>query len=212
MELYGFWRSSATYRVRIALGLKGLACDTVPIDLLGGAQHAEAWRARNPQALVPALDTDDGLITQSLAILEYLEEAHPSPALLPPDRAGRARVRALTLAVACEMQPLNNLRVERYLRRTLHLDDVQIDAWRHRWVIEGLDAFERALDHPSTGRFCHGDTPTFADCCLVPQVYNAIRWGLVPSTWPRLGAIYDTCMSVGAFQNAAPEAQPDAPA
>ncbi len=214
MRLYTYWRSSSAYRVRIALNLKGLDWTPVPVHLVrgGGEQHAADFRAVNPQGLVPVLE-DGGLpITESLAIIEYLEETRPEPALLPADAAGRARVRALALSIACGIQPVNNLRVLQYLDEPLGLDAERRDAWYRHWVEEGFRALETQLaSEAGTGRFCHGDTPGLADCCLVPQVYNARRYGCDLEAFPTLLRIDAACAELEAFQAAAPERQPDAP-
>jgi maleylacetoacetate isomerase len=212
-SLYTYFRSSAAFRVRIALECKGLAYRSIPVHLLrdGGGQHAPEYAARNPQRLIPALDVDGRTLTQSLAILEYLEEAHPQPPLLPPDALGRARVRALCAAIACDIHPLNNLRVLRYLKSTLGIDEPQRDAWYRHWIEVGFDAIERLLqrDRPP-GPYCHGETPTLADCCLIPQVFNANRYRIPLDPYPTIRAIHDACLRLDAFQRAAPQAQADA--
>lgn len=213
MDLYSYFRSSAAYRVRIALNLKGLAYRTLPVHLLrdGGEQHRPAYRAVNPAGLVPALEDRGHTLTQSLAILEYLEEQYPQTPLLPQGSAERARVRAIAQSIACEIHPLNNLRVLQYLSGTLGLGEEQKNAWYRHWVGEGLGAVERLLaDDPRTGAFCHGDRPTLADCCLVPQVFNARRFGCELDAMPTTLAIVARCQSLEAFQRAAPEHQPDA--
>lgn len=213
MNLYSYFRSSAAYRVRIALNLKGLAYRTLPVHLLrdGGEQHRPAYRAVNPAGLVPALEDRGHTLTQSLAILEYLEEQYPQTPLLPQGSADRARVRAIAQSIACEIHPLNNLRVLQYLSGTLGLGEEQKNAWYRHWVGEGLGAVERLLaDDPRTGAFCHGDRPTLADCCLVPQVFNARRFGCELDAMPTILAIVARCQSLEAFQRAAPEHQPDA--
>lgn len=213
MNLYSYFRSSAAYRVRIALNLKGLAYRTLPVHLLrdGGEQHRPAYRAVNPAGLVPALEDRGHTLTQSLAILEYLEEQYPQTPLLPRGSADRARVRAIAQSIACEIHPLNNLRVLQYLSGTLGLGEEQKNAWYRHWVGEGLGAVERLLaDDPRTGAFCHGDRPTLADCCLVPQVFNARRFGCELDAMPTILAIVARCQSLEAFQRAAPEHQPDA--
>lgn len=213
MNLYSYFRSSAAYRVRIALNLKGLAYRTLPVHLLrdGGEQHRPAYRAVNPAGLVPALEDRGHTLTQSLAILEYLEEQYPQTPLLPQGSAERARVRAIAQSIACEIHPLNNLRVLQYLSGTLGLGEEQKNAWYRHWVGEGLGAVERLLaDDPRTGAFCHGDRPTLADCCLVPQVFNARRFGCELDAMPTILAIVARCQSLEAFQRAAPEHQPDA--
>lgn len=214
MRLWTYWRSSAAYRVRIALALKGLVPEQVPVHLVrdGGEQHADAYRAVHPQGLVPALEDEGRVLVQSLAILEYLEERHPEPPLLPRDPGARARVRGLAQLVACEIHPLNNLRVHAYLRDVLGQDEDARQAWYRHWVGLGLDALERLLaGSPETGRFCHGDAPTFADCCLVPQLYNARRFGCDLGGAPTVTRIEAACLALPAFDRARPEAQPDAP-
>ncbi|GEK74640.1 MULTISPECIES: maleylacetoacetate isomerase [Halomonas] len=210
--LYGYFRSSAAYRVRIALNLKGLAYDQAPIDLVAGEQRGEAYLADNPQGLVPTLVTDDGLrLTQSLAICEYLEEVHPEPALLPEAPAERARVRALAQLVACEMHPPNNLRVLRYLTGELGVDEAARLGWYRHWVHEGFTALEAMLSREAgSGDFCHGDAPTLADACLVPQVFNAERFECDLSAYPRIRRIADNARALDAFRRAAPGEQPDA--
>ena len=212
--LYTYYRSSAAYRVRIALNLKGMPYTAVPVHLVkdGGQHRSAAYRARNPQALVPAFELEDGtVLTQSLAIMEYLDEVQPEPALLPADAIGRARVRALAQAIACDLHPVNNLRVLQYLSQQLGISAEQKDAWYRHWVDTGLQGLEALLaDHPSTGRFCHGDTPTLADCCLVPQLYNARRFQCPLDAYPTIRRIAAACETLPAFQQAAPEMQPDA--
>ena len=212
--LYTYYRSSAAYRVRIVLNLKGMPYTAVPVHLVkdGGQHRSAAYRARNPQALVPAFELEDGtVLTQSLAIMEYLDEVQPEPALLPADAIGRARVRALAQAIACDLHPVNNLRVLQYLSQQLGISAEQKDAWYRHWVATGLQGLEALLaDHPSTGRFCHGDTPTLADCCLVPQLYNARRFQCPLDAYPTIRRIAAACETLPAFQQAAPEVQPDA--
>ncbi len=215
LTLYSYFRSSAAYRVRIALALKGLAYETLPVHLLagGGQQHGAAYRATNPQGLVPALAVGEGgaVLTQSLAIMEYLDEAHGGAPLLPAGALARARVRALAQAIACDLHPLNNLRVLRYLKHDLGASDAQKDAWYAHWVALGLAAIEQMLaGSEDTGRFCHGDTPGLADCCLVPQVFNAQRFGCPLEGYPAIARIVAACEALPAFQQAAPHRQPDA--
>ncbi|MBB1087946.1 maleylacetoacetate isomerase [Lysobacter sp. SG-8] len=215
LQLYSYWRSSAAYRVRIGLNLKGLSYDTVPVHLVrdGGEQHQPAFRNANPQGLVPVLKHGSRTFRQSMAILEYLEDAWPSPSLLPFDARDRARVRALAQAVACEVHPLNNLRVLQHLERVLEVDAEGRDAWVRHWVDEGFRAIEAMLvDHPSTGRFCEGESPGLADCCLVPQVYNARRFKVDMAPYPTIERIEQACLALPAFDAARPENQPDAPA
>lgn len=210
--LYGYFRSSAAYRVRIALNLKGLAYDQAVVNLVKGEQRSDDYRARNPQGMVPTLETDDGVrLTQSLAICEYLEERHPTPPLLPPSPEERARVRALAQLVASEIHPLNNLRVLKYLVHELKVGDEAKTIWYRHWITEGFDALEAMLSREAgSGEFCHGDAPTLADLCLVPQVYNAERFECDLSAYPRIRRIVANCRALPAFQQAAPEAQPDA--
>lgn len=213
LRLYTYFRSSAAYRVRIALALKGLAYESVPVHLLrgGGEQLQDAYRAVNPAVLVPALQDGAVTLTQSLAILEYLEETHPQPALLPPDALGRARVRALALSVACDIHPLNNLRVLRYLNHPLEQPEEVRNTWACHWMGLGLQAIEAQLARdPQTGLCCHGDTPTLADCCLVPQVFNARRFGLDLAPYPTVRRIAQHCEGLAPFQAAHPACQPDA--
>lgn len=214
LVLYGYWRSSAAYRVRIALNLKGLAYETRPVHLVrdGGEQHAPEFQALNPQALVPCLVDQGQVFTQSLAIMEYLDETRPTPPLLPADPAGRARARALAQVVACDLHPLGNLRVLQHLASQFGADEAAKGVWSRHWISEGLRALEAMLaGHVATGRFCHGDTPTIADACLVPQVYNAVRWKVPLDEYPTIRRIHEACEGLAAFRLAAPEAQPDAP-
>ncbi|MBS0468908.1 MAG: maleylacetoacetate isomerase [Proteobacteria bacterium] len=213
LKLYTYFRSSASYRVRIALNLKGLAWEAVPVHLVkdGGQQHAADFAALNPNRLVPVLRDGDAALVQSMAIIEYLEECHPQPPLLPADPLGRARVRALAQTIACEIHPLNNLRVLRYLEQQLEIDAEGRSAWYRHWVETGFAALERMLaDSPDTGRFCHGDLPTLADCCLVPQVFNAERFKVPLAPYPTIQRIAEHCQLLEPFRSAAPEAQPDA--
>lgn len=212
MKLYDYYRSSAAYRVRIALNWKGIAVGRAFVHLRKGEQRASDFLALNPQGLVPALALDDGrLLTQSLAIVEYLDEAYPEPPLLPRDVAGRARVRAIALAIACDIHPLNNLRVLHYLTGTLGASDAQRDGWYRYWIDVGLEALEVQLSRePATGRFCHGDAPSIADVCLVPQLANARRFHVDVSPYPTLTRIETACTALPAFADAAPARQPDA--
>jgi maleylacetoacetate isomerase len=213
LKLYSYFRSSAAYRVRIALNLKGLTHEIIPVHLLrnGGEQNLPEYRSKNPLALIPALDTDDATLIQSMAILEYLEEAYPNPALLPDGLTARARVRAIAQTVVSEIHPLNNLRVLDYLVNNLqHDNDDKLDWYRH-WINEGFTGIEILLgSSPETGLFCHGDTPTLADCCLIPQVYNARRFNCPLEHFPIIQRISTECDKLAAFQNAAPDNQPDA--
>ena len=216
LVLYSYWRSSAAYRVRIALNLKGLSYETQPVHLLrdGGQQHTAQYRALNPLESVPVLRDGDRVITQSLAIMEYLDEMHPEleTALLPVDARGRAQVRALAMAICCDIHPLGNLRVLQQLEAQFGASEEQRAAWSRHWMAQGLAAVEAMLaDNVATGAFCHGDTPGLADLCLVPQLYNASRWGLSLAPYPTIGRIQAACQALPAFQAAAPERQPDAP-
>ncbi len=212
MKLYSYFRSSAAYRVRIALNLKGLAYETVAVHLLkdGGQQLSDGYRQLNPTALVPTLADGDWAVGQSMAILEYLEETHPEPALLPAGARARARVRAIAQFIACDIHPLNNLRVLKYLKHTLEADEEARNAWYRHWVGQGLAAVETMLaGHPDTGRYCHGEQPTFADLFLVPQVANARRYDCDLSAMPTVLRIDAACNELEAFRRAAPGNQPD---
>ncbi len=214
LTLYSYWRSSAAYRVRIGLALKGLRYDTVPVHLVrnGGEQHAPDYAAANPQKLVPMLVHGQRRMRQSLAILEYLDEVWPEPPLLPATARGRQRVRALSQLVACDIHPLNNLRVVRFLENEWNVPQPERDVWMRHWMVEGLDAFEALLaDHPSPAEFCEGHLPTLADCCLVPQLYNARRFGVDLEPYPTIRRIEAACLAHPAFDAARPENQPDAP-
>jgi maleylacetoacetate isomerase len=214
LRMYGFWRSAASFRVRIAMNLKGLAYEETMIDLDAGEQHAPAFKAINPAAAVPALFVDDGPpLIQSLAILEYLEELHPEPALLPPDARGRARVRALSLIFAADHHPLITPRVRRYLADTLGIDDAGRTGWIRHWFREGLAQGEaRLAGDPATGRFCHGDAPTIADLCLVSQAMGARGFKVETADLPTVHRIVEACLSIDAFARAVPLRQPGAPA
>ena len=212
MRLYNYWRASSPYRVRIALAWKGLSWEHVGVDLQAAEQKSAAYRAVNPLGLVPTLVDDELIVSQSLAIIEYLEERYPQPPLLPADVAGRARVRSLALIVACEIHPLNNPRVLNYLTGTLGVSEEQKNDWYRHWIAQGLAALEaHVANEPGTGLFCHGDTPTFADICLVPQLANARRYRCDLTPYPTLVAIDSRCQALPAFQAALPERQPDAP-
>jgi maleylpyruvate isomerase len=211
MKLFGYYRSSAAYRVRIALNLKGLEVDHRFVHLRKGEQSAPEYGALNPQGLVPMVIDGPQVLTQSLAIIEYLEETHPEPALLPKEPIERARVRAIAQAIACDIHPLNNLRVLRYLVGPLKVSDEAKNEWYRHWVVEGLTALERSLTPAAgTGTFCHGDKPTLADICLVPQVYNAERADVDLSLFPRIMKIVAACRELRAFQDADPAKQADA--
>jgi len=212
MILYSYWRSSASYRVRMALNLKGLDHEIRPVHLVrdGGEQFADDYTALNPQQLVPTLVDGKTVVTQSMVMLEYLEERHPHPALLPAGSAERARVRAIAQAIACEIHPLNNLRVLGYLTETAGLAEDARLAWYRHWTETGLAAVERMLDSPQTNRFCHGDEPTIADCCLLPQVYNAERFACNLDPFERISRICKELKAIPAVIDAMPESQPDA--
>jgi maleylacetoacetate isomerase len=210
MKLFGFFRSSAAFRVRIALNLKGLAYEDAFIHLRRGDQRGGEFLSVNPQGLVPALEIDGHTLIQSMAIVEYLDETHPLPALLPPDPAGRARVRALADIVACDIHPINNLRVLRYLNRTLGHDQAAIETWYNHWIATGFEAFERLLaEDRHTGDFSDGNQPGLADIALVPQAVNSERYRLDLSPYPTLARIYANCMKLDAFAAAHPDNQPD---
>lgn len=211
MQLYTYFRSSAAYRVRIALNLKNLNADQIPIHLVknGGEQHSEAYKAINSSELVPTLVDAELKLSQSLSILEYLEDQHPEVSLLPQDPKQRALVRAFSLAIACDIHPLNNVRVLQYLTGTLEVSEEQKNQWYTHWVLIGFNTLEAQLSE-SNGQFCFGDQPTLADCCLIPQVYNALRFNIDLSAYPKIQAIYQHCNQLDAFKNAAPEAQQDA--
>jgi maleylacetoacetate isomerase len=214
LRLYGFWRSSAVYRVRIALNLKGQAYETVPVHLVrdGGEQHAAAFAELNPQELVPVLKHGHRVLRQSLAIIDYIDETWPEPPLLPSVARDRQRVRAIAQMIACEIHPLNNLRVQKYLETTFGATEAQREEWTRHWIVEGFQALEKVLaDNPSTGTFCEGDVPTMADCCLVPQVYNAQRFKVDLAKFPTIRRINDACLEMEEFDKARPENQPDAP-
>ena len=212
MRFHGYFRSSAAWRCRIGFGLKGIAPDFVPVHLRKGEQRAADFLALNPQGLVPALEVEGHVLTQSLAILEWLEETIPEPALLPRDPFRRAEVRAFALAVSCDIHPLNNLRVLGRLKTMGHSQD-EVDAWYRHWCSEGLAALEAiAVARAGDGRFVFGDTPGLADLCLVPQLANARRFGTDLSAFPRLTAIEAACGTIEAFRAARPEHQPDAEA
>ncbi len=210
MKLYGFFRSSAAFRVRIALNLKGLPYDTVAIHLRRNDQAKPEYRAVNPQGLVPALEIDSQTLIQSLAIIEYLDETHPEPPLLPGTAVDRARVRALADMVACDIHPINNLRVLRYLTHTYGRNEDDIGSWFNHWIDTGFRAIEALLASDSrSGIFCHGDRPSLADIALVPQVVNAERYKLDMSPYPTIARIFERCMTLPAFQAAHPDNQPD---
>ncbi|MGA9855652.1 MAG: maleylacetoacetate isomerase [Gammaproteobacteria bacterium] len=213
MELFTYFRSSAAYRVRIALNLKGLKADYRYVHLVkdGGQQHQPEYLDINPQGLVPALVDHGHVLTQSLAIIEYLEEAHPQPPLLPKNALDRARVRALAQIVACDIHPVNNQRVIKYLEKEFRVDEAARKRWIQKWVKDGFSALEKMLaGDPATGRCCHGDQPTLADVCLVPQVFNARRFDVDMNAFPVIQRIDAHCLSLKDFADAAPEKQADA--
>jgi len=211
MKVYGYWRSSAAYRLRIALALKNLSYEYAAINLAAGAHNEAQWGAINPQNLVPVLEQDGDRLYQSLAIIEYLEEMHPQPPLLPRTPLERARVRSLALIVACEIHPLNNPRVLNYLTGQVGTSEEQKLAWYSHWVSAGFTALEKRLaTERGTGAYCHGDAPGLADVCLVPQVANAVRFKVDLEPFPLIRRINATCLEHEAFRQAAPQNQPDA--
>lgn len=212
LKIYGYFRSSAAFRVRIALNLKGLSAELIPVHLRKAEQRAPEYLALNPGGLVPTLIEEDGSpIQQSLAILEYLDETHPQPAFLPKTAKERARVRAIALAIACDIHPINNLRVLNYLKTPLGHDQAIVDEWYRHWIAQGFAGLETMLAHsPATGSFCHGDQPGLADICLVPQVFNATRFNCDMSAYPTCMRIFDHCLTLPAFDAALPSKQPDA--
>jgi maleylacetoacetate isomerase len=213
MKLYTFFRSSASYRVRIALNLKGLAYESLPVHLRrgGGEQHSADYKKKNPQELVPALEDQGRILTQSLAIIEYIEERHPEPPLLPKEPADRALVRAMALAVACEIHPIQNLRVLNHVKSEFKQSDEAANVWARHWIALGFSALEQMVaTAPKRGAFCFGDKPTLADICLVPQLANARRFGCDLAAYPTLIQIDAACVALAAFAKAAPENQPDA--
>jgi maleylacetoacetate isomerase len=209
MRLYDYWRSSAAYRVRIALNLKGIAYEPVAVNLRQGAHRTLDYLARNPQGLVPTLDAGELVLTQSLAAIEYLDETHPEPPLLPKDPAARAEVRSLALHVACEVHPLNNLRVLQHLKHRLGLEEAEVNAWYRHWIAEGFASLEARLKR-GAGTCCHGDSVTLADVCLVPQVYNARRYNCDLAPFGTIRRVEAACQELPAFERARPERQPDA--
>jgi len=218
LRLYTYFRSSAAFRVRIALHYKGLPFEAVPVHLLraGGEQHLPAFGHRNPARLIPVLEDGTLAVTQSLAIIEYLDQTHPDPALLPADAAARAAVRSLALSIACDIHPLNNTRVMRYLKDQLAIEPPRRDAWMRHWIALGFAALEQMLatDGQSANggarHYCYGDAPTLADCCLIPQVFNAQRVECPLEPYPIIRGIFQHCMQLDAFARAAPAAQSDA--
>ncbi|WP_092006300.1 maleylacetoacetate isomerase [Polaromonas sp. OV174] len=209
MKLHNYFRSSASYRVRIALELKGLSYEYIAVHLARGEQKKDAYAALSADRLVPLLEVDGEKLSQSMAIIEYLDEQHPTPALLPADALGRAKVRALAQSIACEIHPLNNLRVLKYLVHELKVADEAKNGWYRHWCRNGLEAFERQLAPLPASIYCYGNTPTLADCCLVPQIYNAQRFDVNLDGLPRTMAAFEACMALPAFQKAQPSACPD---
>ncbi|MCB1332789.1 MAG: maleylacetoacetate isomerase [Roseivivax sp.] len=211
ITFHGYFRSSSAHRCRIAFNLKGLEYDFVPVHLRDGVQKSEAYRAKNPQALVPTLEVGGLTLTQSLAILEWLDETYPEPPLLPADRNLRARIRAFAQVIACDIHPLQNLRVLQYLGATFGADQAAKDAWCQRWIGDGLAACEDLMARdPAHGTYAFGEAPGLADICLVPQVFSARRFGVDLTALPRVRAVFEACMDLAAFADAAPAKQPDA--
>lgn len=209
MQLYSFFNSSTSYRVRIALALKGLPYEYLPVDIRKGAHREAAYIERNPSANVPLLVDGDVELGQSLAIIDYLDTEHPEPRLIPADPMERARVLELSYAIACDIHPVNNLRILKYLTGKLGVSEEQKNEWYAHWIAEGLAAVERLLERHGKGPYCLGETPTLADCCLVPQIANSLRMKCDVSAFPRTMAVYEHCQAQPAFQQAAPSAQPD---
>jgi maleylacetoacetate isomerase len=210
MKLYNYFRSSASFRVRIALELKELSYEYIPVHLVKGEHKQPGYTAVSPSMLVPTLEIDTGEhLGQSMAIMEYLDETHPAPPLLPKDPLGRARVRALSQMIACEIHPLNNLRVLKYLVRELKVEEEAKNNWYRHWVRDGLEAFERQLAQLPPSTYCYGNSPTMADCCLVPQIFNGRRVNTSFDGLPRTMAVFDACMAHPAFQKAQPSSCPD---
>ena len=212
MKLHNYFRSSASFRVRIALEIKGLAYDYVAVQIAKGEHRQAPYATLSADGLVPLLEVDGEKLSQSMAIIEYLDEMHPTPALLPADALGRATVRALAQSIACEIHPLNNLRVLKYLVHDLHVGEEAKNQWYRHWCRQGLEAFERQLARLPASAFCYGDTPTLADCCLVPQIFNAARFEVSFDGLPLTMAAYHACMALPAFQKAQPSACPDSQA
>jgi maleylacetoacetate isomerase/maleylpyruvate isomerase len=211
VKLYTYFRSSAAFRVRIALNLKGLTYEPAFVHLAKGEHRKPEYSAVNAQALLPTLELNDRTrLNQSLAIIEYLEETHPRPALLPADASGRARVRSLSNLIAAEIHPLNNLRVLQHLKRALGQTEDQVNAWYRHWIADGLAKLEAEFASGKKGKFCYGEVPTMADCCLVPQIFNAKRYHCDLASYPNTVRVFDECMKLDAFDRAQPAKQPDA--
>jgi len=211
VKLYTYFRSSAAFRVRIALNLKGLAYEPVFVHLAKGQHREDRYVEVNPQGLLPTLELDDGTrLVQSLAIIEWLDEKHPSPPLIPKEALSRARVRSIAYLIACEIHPLNNLRVLQHLKRALGQAQEQIDDWYRHWIADGLAKLEADLAQRASGKFCHGEAPTLADCCLVPQIFNAKRYNSDLKPYPTTMRVFENCMKLEAFDRAQPSKQPDA--
>jgi maleylacetoacetate isomerase len=211
VKLYTYFRSSAAFRVRIALNLKGLDYEPVFVHLAKGQHRERQYAEVNPQGLLPTLELDDGTrLVQSLAIIEWLDEKHPAPPLIPKAPLARARVRSLSYLVASEIHPLNNLRVLQHLKRALGQSQEQIDTWYRHWIADGLQKLEAELARPGTGEFCQGDAPSMADCCLVPQIFNARRFNSDLAPYPTTMRVFENCMKLEAFDRAQPSKQPDA--
>jgi maleylacetoacetate isomerase len=216
MKLHNYFRSSASFRVRIALEIKGLPSEYLAVHLARGDHKLAAYSAISADGLVPLLEMENGEadagehLSQSMAIIEYLDELHPTPTLLPADRLGRARVRALAQSIACEIHPLNNLRVLKYLVKELKVDEDAKNNWYKHWVRTGLESFERQLAAQGDSLYCYGNTPTMADCCLVPQIFNGQRFNVSFDGLPRTMTAFDACMKLSSFQKSVPSACPDA--
>ena len=209
MKLHNYFRSSSSFRVRIAMELKGLSYDYIPVHIAKGEHKQSPYVDLAADTLVPLLEVDGEKLSQSMAIIEYLDETHPTPALLPADALGRARVRALAQSIACEIHPLNNLRVLKYLVKELKVSEDAKTTWYRHWVRDGLESFERQLVQLPAATYCYGDTPTLADCCLVPQIFNGKRFDVNFDGLPRTMAAFDACMKLEAFQQAQPSSCPD---
>jgi maleylacetoacetate isomerase len=209
MKLHNYFRSSSSFRVRIAMELKGLSYEYIPVHIAKGDHKKPPYAGLAADTLVPLLEVDGEKLSQSMAIIEYLDEKHPEPALLPADALGRAKVRALAQSIACEIHPINNLRVLKYLVKELKLDEAAKNAWYVHWCREGLESFERQLAQLPASTYCYGNTPTLADCCLVPQIFNSKRFNVSFDGLPRTMAAFDACMKLPAFQKAQPSSCPD---